>query len=362
MMSSSLIKPWDRVLFVLLVALLSFGLLVLYSATQHDAQVVWRQTQRIVLGCLLGFLVAKQHPRTLYVAAPWLYGLGLLGLLCVFAFEPSKGAQRWIVLGSLRIQPSEWMKLATPLMLARFAHQAGYPLRGLHVVMALLLLAVPSLAIAKQPDLGTALLVLGSGLSVLYFAGVRLRWACSGLVLLAIACPLLWYFGLHDYQKDRIFTFLSPESDPHGRGYHIIQSMIAIGSGGLWGKGWGLGTQVHLDFLPEPHTDFIFAVLAEEFGCVGALVLFLGYGFLIARGLHIGQHSSSLFGRCLAGGLSLSLLLYVVINVGMVSGLVPVVGVPLPLVSYGGSALITLLISMGLLFGLKRHQRSSWHG
>ena len=268
----------------------------------------------------------------------------------------SNGARRWLHFGVTRFQPAEIMKLALPLMLAWYFHRNETVLRLREFVVAALLLAVPVLLIARQPDLGTAVLVAAVGFYVIFFAG--LSWRVLGMLggLGVAALPLAWGF-LHDYQRRRILTLLDPSTDPLGAGYHIIQSTIAVGSGGLWGKGWLNGTQAHLEFIPERHTDFIFAVFSEEFGLIGNLVLLTLYSLLIARGLMIAANAATVFARLLAAAVSLMFFTYAFVNMGMVSGILPVVGVPLPFVSYGGTALATLFIGIGILMSVHRHRR-----
>jgi rod shape determining protein RodA len=248
------------------------------------------------------------------------------------------------------------MKLAVPMMVAWYLHEKPLPPWYRHLGIALIIIVVPTLLIAKQPDLGTSLLIASSGIAVLVFAGLRWRLILAALVMLIPAGLLLWHYGMHAYQRQRVLTFLNPESDPLGAGYHIIQSKIAIGSGGLYGKGWLNGTQSHLEFLPEPHTDFIFAVFGEEFGLVGVAILLLIYLAIILRGLYIAVSARDTYPRLLAGGVIITFLVYLFVNIGMVSGLLPVVGLPLPLLSYGGSSMVTLLASFGILMSIHTHR------
>jgi len=268
----------------------------------------------------------------------------------------SKGARRWLDIGVTRIQPSEMMKIAMPLMLAWYFHQREAALKLRDYAIAVVLLIIPVALIIRQPDLGTAMLVLAAGFYLIFLAG--LSWKLIfGLVAAALASmPLVWSM-LHDYQRNRILTLIDPEQDPLGKGFHIIQSTIAVGSGGVAGKGWMHGTQAHLEFLPERHTDFIFAVLSEEFGLVGNIVLMTLYALLIARGLMIAANAPTFFSRLLAGSITLTLFTYAFVNMGMVSGLLPVVGVPLPFVSYGGTALVTLFLGVGILMSVSRNRR-----
>lgn len=354
---------WDFLLLAGLIALSVVGLTVLYSASGNSWPVVKSQLIRMVLGFVVMMALAQLNPRTVALWTPWLYIFGVLMLLAVLFFGTiSKGAQRWLDIGFIRFQPSEMIKLTVPLMLAWYFSERSLPPSGTHIFVALVLVLFPTFLIVKQPDLGTALLILSSGLFVIFFAG--LHWwvfiSVLGLggvfVLLAIYTPVLHYL-LYPYQLKRVHTFLNPESDVLGAGYHIVQSKIAIGSGGLYGKGLSNGTQSQLQFLPERSTDFIFAVFSEEFGLIGVVVLLTLYFYIITRGLFIAIQAQTTFGRLLAGSLSLTFFIYVFINMGMVSGILPVVGLPLPLLSYGGTAIVTLFAGFGLLMGIHTHRR-----
>ncbi len=347
-----------------LLLLCGYGLFVLYSAGGQDLDMVQRQGTRLGIAFIMMLGVAQLSPSRLQFWSPWLYGVGLLLLIAVlFAGETGKGAQRWLDLGFLRFQPSEVVKLATPLMLAWFLSKRPLPLNWWQLGASVVLIAVPAAMIIKQPDLGTALLVAASGLFVVFFAG--LGWRLIGVVTavgtaglgVVLTRPDILDYVLLPYQKQRVLTLLSPETDPLGAGYHIIQSKIAIGSGGIYGKGWLNGTQSHLEFLPERHTDFIFAVLAEELGLIGVLTLLLLYLFIILRGLYIAVQAQDTFSRLLAGGLTLVIFVYVLVNIGMVTGLLPVVGVPLPLISYGGTSLVTILAGFGILMSIHTRKR-----
>jgi len=347
----------DVPLLVGLLILSCMGLVILYSAGGQDTAVVWRQGIRMVAAFGVLFIAAQVPPAQLARWSIGIYALGILLLVVVLLFgDIGKGAQRWLDLGIVRFQPSELMKLAVPLVLAWLLAEGGVPPRFGRVILSCVLILLPVLMIAQQPDLGTALLVACAGFSVLFVAGLSLR-AIIGFVLLAgAAMPVLWHF-LHDYQRRRVLMFLDPQQDPLGAGYHIIQSQIAIGSGGLYGKGWLNGTQSHLEFLPERSTDFIFAVFCEEFGLMGALLLMSVYAFVISRGLYIALKSQHTFGRLFGTGIILTFFVYIMINMGMVSGQVPVVGIPLPLISHGGTSLLTLLAGFGMLMAIHTHRR-----
>jgi len=341
-----------------LLALIGFGLVVLYSAGGENIELIKRQIIRLGLAFIVMLFMAQIPPRVLKAWAVPLYGIGIIMLVGVIFFGVTgKGAQRWLDLGFFRFQPSEILKIALPMMLAWYLSERNLPPRKRYLFAASLFILIPTLLIARQPDLGTALLIASSGMFVLLLAGISWQ-LISGLAIAGASfAPIAWIFLLHDYQRDRILIFLDPERDPLGKGYHIIQSKIAIGSGGLYGKGWLNGTQSQLEFLPERHTDFIFSVLGEEFGFYGVLLLLLIYLFIIGRGLYIGTQAQDTFGRLLAGSLILTFFVYLFVNIGMVTGLLPVVGLPLPLVSYGGTAMVTMMASMGILMGIRTHRR-----
>ncbi|MCU7804832.1 MAG: rod shape-determining protein RodA [Candidatus Thiodiazotropha sp. (ex Lucinoma borealis)] len=340
-----------------LVLLSGVGLLILYSAGDREMVLLQKQLFRLGFGFVAMFALAQIHPANIRRWSPLLYSVGIVMLLSVILFgESGKGAQRWLDLGFLRFQPSEMFKLTLPMLIAWYLADHRLPPNPTRLIMAGLFTLVPVLLIAKQPDLGTALLVGTGGAFALFLAGISWRMITSiGLVMAALG-PVAWYF-MHEYQRQRVLTFLNPESDPLGTGYHIIQSKIAIGSGGISGKGWLNGTQSHLEFLPERHTDFIFAVISEEFGLVGILALLSLYLFIILRGLYIATQAQDTFGRILAGSLSLVFFVYLFVNAGMVTGLLPVVGVPLPLISYGGTSLVTILASFGMLMSIHTHKK-----
>lgn len=347
----------DLPLLVALIAAGALGLFVLYSASGQSLPVVINQGVRLGIGFTAMLLIAQIPPDWLRLIAPWLFGLGVFLLLMVaWKGDAAMGAQRWLDLGVLRFQPSEIMKLAVPLAVAAYFHERPLPPGPVSVLAAGALIAVPAVLVALQPDLGTALLIVAGGGFVLYLAGLRWRVILLLLMLAAAAAPLLW-FNLHEYQQERVLTFLNPARDPAGAGYHITQSKIAIGSGGLFGKGWLNGSQAHLNFLPESDTDFVFAVFAEETGLLGVLALLGIYAFIILRGLHIAARSQDTFQRLVAGGLSLTFFIYVFVNIGMVVGLLPVVGVPLPLISYGGTSMVIILLAFGMLMSIHTHRK-----
>lgn len=347
----------DMPLLTGLLVLSGLGLVVLYSASGQDWEQVERQIWRLALGFAVMLGLAQVHPQQLRRWSPALYGTGVLLLVAVMLFgDVGKGAQRWLDLGVLRFQPSELVKLAVPMMVAWFLAQSPLPPSWRRLVAGAVLTVVPVLLIAKQPDLGTALLVAAAGLSVLFLAGVSYRLILGLGVVAAASLPLVWTL-LRDYQKQRVLTLFDPESDPLGAGYHTIQAKIAIGSGGLYGKGWLNGTQSQLEFVPEKHTDFIFAVMAEEFGLVGVLGLLTLYILIILRGLYMATQAQNAYGRLLAGAITLVFFVYAFVNVGMVIGILPVVGVPLPLVSYGGTSLVTLMAGFGILMSVHTHRK-----
>lgn len=347
----------DAPLLLGLLALCGFGLLVLYSASGQDPLTVKRQLIRLGVAFGVMLVLAQVPPTSLRRWSLGIYAAGVGMLVAVLLFgETGKGAQRWLEVGGLRFQPSELLKIALPMAAAWLLSLRPLPPRLLEILLVVMLTLIPVLLIAEQPDLGTSLLVASAGVMVLFIAG--LSWSMIlGLASLAAAiAPLLWLV-MHDYQRARVLTFLNPESDPLGTGYHIIQSQIAIGSGGIYGKGWLNGTQSHLEFLPERHTDFIFAVVGEELGFSGILALLALYLVVILRGLLIAVRAPDNYGRLLAGGLTLVFFVYVFVNTGMVTGLLPVVGIPLPLVSYGGTSMVTLLAGFGLVMGVATHKK-----
>ena len=346
----------DAPLFFITIAIMGVGLATVFSATYDSQNRLMGQFINMAVALTLMWGVAQVPPQKLMRFAVPLYVIGIILLVLVFLFGIKvNGARRWLNIGITRIQPSEIMKLAMPLMLAWYFHKYEAALKLRHYAVAALLLLVPFGLVAKQPDLGTAILIGAAGFYVLFFAGLQWKIILGLAAAGAAAAPIMWTF-LHGYQKKRILTLIDPSTDPLGSGYHIIQSTIAIGSGGTMGKGWLQGTQTHLEFIPEKHTDFIFAVYSEEWGLVGNAVLLLLYLLLIGRGMMIAASASTLFGRLLAGSITLSLFTYAFINMGMVSGIMPVVGVPLPFMSYGGTALVTLCTGLGILMSIQTHR------
>ena len=348
----------DPVLMTLLLLLAAFGLVILFSAGGSNMELMTRQLTRLGLALFMLIVVANISLRVLKKLSIGFYLLGLLLLIAVIAFgEIGKGAQRWLDFGFIRFQPSELMKLAMPMMVASYLSEKVLPVGWKDLVVSVALVIVPVLLIAKQPDLGTAILVGSAGFFVLFLAGVRWKIFMILGLFASLMAPLLWKFALHDYQRGRILTLLNPESDPLGAGYHIIQSKIAIGSGGVYGKGWLNGTQSQLDFLPERSTDFIFSVFGEEFGLFGSILIILLYLLIIYRGLYISAYAQDTYGHLLAGALSLTFFVYLFVNTGMVTGLLPVVGVPLPLVSYGGTSMVTLMLGFGMIMAIRSSKR-----
>lgn len=341
---------FDPMLSMVLLAITLISLVTMYSAAGEGSTRLMVHARNLGMAVLITWLVASLSPRRLMTVAIPLYLAGLALLFCVELFGVSaKGAKRWLDLGFTRIQPAELMKIAIPLMLAWFFHISQNRLRSRYVhLMAIMLLVLPVALVGRQPDLGTAILIGSTGAFVIYFAGLPWRVILASLVVGVAALPLLW-LNMKPYQKERVLTMIDPTNDPLGKGFHIIQSTIAVGSGGMQGKGWLKGTQAHLDFVPERTTDFIFSVYAEEFGLVGTAVLLTLYAVLIGRGLMIASQAQSPFGRLLAASMTMSLFTYAFVNIGMVIGILPVVGVPLPFMSYGGTALVTLGIGCGML-------------
>ncbi len=347
----------DGLLLSALLFVMAIGLLALYSAVgQSNSQVINQLTRMGVALCAL-FAMAQIPPGWLRRSAPAVYGLGLgLLIMVLIAGDVGKGAQRWLDVG-VRFQPSEIMKLGVPLLLAWLLHDRPLPPSLGVIASCLALILAPVALIALQPDLGTAILITLTGATVIFLAGISARYIFGAIVAALIAMPAMWYLVMHDYQKKRVLTLIDPDSDPLGAGYHIIQSKIAIGSGGLFGKGWLNGSQGQLEFLPERSTDFIFAVIGEEFGLLGGLTVLITYLFIVGRGLVIAAAAQDTFRRLLAGSISLTFFFYVFVNTAMVMGLLPVVGVPLPLVSAGGTSMVTLLAGFGILMSIQTHRK-----
>jgi rod shape determining protein RodA len=346
----------DYPLLGLILLLITAGLIILYSASGQNVEMLLRQGLRLflALGVMLAFSFIPPHKYKLW--APTIYTTGLILLIAVMVMgKIGKGAQRWLELGLFRFQPSEMMKLAVPLMIAWYIENKPIQRDMKALVIASSFIFLPALLIAKQPDLGTAIMVVTSGLSAIFLAGISFRLIFFVLMAGAIAAPGIWHV-MHDYQKERIITLLNPQHDPLGSGYHIIQSKIAIGSGGAFGKGWLHGTQAHLSFLPEHATDFIFAVNGEEFGFMGGVVLIVLILLISLRSLYIAKEAQTRFTRLLAASLAMMFFLSAFVNIGMVMGILPVVGIPLPLVSYGGTAMVTFLAGFGILMSISRHR------
>jgi rod shape determining protein RodA len=348
----------DLPLLIGILVLLTLGLFVVYSAGGQESAVLIRHAKRVGLALFVMFIVAQIPPLSYRRWAVPVFIIGLMLLSAVLLFgHIGKGAQRWLDLGFTKFQPSEIMKLIMPIMIAWYVSQYDLPIRMSKIIFAFILVLIPTLLIAKQPDLGTSLLIASSGIFVIFLAGAswRLIVACVGLA--SAFAPVLWMFLMKPYQKQRVLTFLNPEQDPLGSGYHIIQSKIAIGSGGLHGKGWLQGTQSQLEFLPERHTDFIFAVFSEEFGLIGVGLLLTVYLAIVMRGLWIAVNAQHAFTKLLAGSLTLTFFVYIFVNIGMVSGILPVVGVPLALISYGGTSMVTLMAGFGMLMAISTHRK-----
>lgn len=345
---------------LLLISLLSF--VILYSAGSQEMALLYRQAARIGLAFGLMALLAHINPYQFKRYSALLFVIGIAMLIAVLVMgHIGKGAQRWLDLGLLRFQPAEMIKITTPMMLAWYLSDHALPLKPQQLLVSGILILIPTLLIAKQPDLGTAILVASSGGAVLFFAGLSWRLILAIITALSALAPIVWHYLLHDYQRARIITLLDPEADPLGKGYHIIQSKIAIGSGGIYGKGWLGSKQSELEFLPESSTDFIFAVFAEEFGLFGCLGLLALYLLVIARCMYIASKAQDTFSRLLAGSLAFTFFVYVFVNIGMVIGILPVVGVPLPLISYGGTSVVTLLAGFGILMSIHTHKKLIAH-
>jgi len=348
----------DLPLITAILMLLGLSVIVIYSAGSENTALLTRQSLRICFAIILMLVFCRVSSYSLMRWSPYVYGLGLILLFVVLGFGIiGKGAQRWIDLGFFRFQPAEIMKLAVPMMVAWVMTRSTLPPRLPYLIVSVVIVLLPTVLVVLQPDLGTAILIASTGVIVIFLAGVGWRLILSVTVALGAAAPLLWYFVLHPYQQRRILTLFDPWEDAKGAGYHTIQSMIAIGSGGVSGKGWLSGSQSQLEFIPERSTDFIFAVYAEEFGLIGILLLMTLYLFLVFRGLMIAFYAHDTYSRLLAGSLSVTFFFYVFVNIGMVSGILPVVGVPLPLISYGGTSMVTLMIGFGMLMSINSNKK-----
>ncbi len=348
----------DIPLLLLILVLCTFGLVVIYSAGGQNINLVYEQIFKLLFAMTIMMMIAQLSPAVIARSALWLYLLSIILLLLVMFYgDVGKGAQRWLDLKIFRFQPSELMKLSVPIMIASYFADKNLPPRFKEIMVACCLIVVPALLIARQPDLGTALLVAAAGFLVLFIAGISWRLLTTMGFLVAISAPLYWYYFMHAYQKRRVLTFLNPENDPLGAGYHTLQAKIAVGSGGFYGKGWLNGTQSQLGFLPERSTDFIFAVFCEEFGMLGVLLLIFIYFMVIARGLYIASNAQQTFGRLLASALTLTFFVYIFVNMSMVIGQLPVVGVPLPLLSHGGTSIVTLMVGFGMIMAIHTHRR-----
>ena len=352
---SSVLKI-DAKIFIAILLITFLGLVTIYSSSSGDLSLVIKQATRIVIGIFTMIFIAQVHPDNLRLFAPFLYFITFVLLVAVLFFGVGNTADRWLDLFFFRFQPSELMKIFVPLMIASFYGDKSLPPRFKHLVVAALIIIVPALLIAKQPDLGTAILITSSGIIAIFLSGIRLSHIFLGLIFVIGAMPLLWSL-MYDYQKARVLSFFSPDQDILGSGYHLVQSKIALGSGGLFGKGYMNGTQSKLDFLPENHTDFIFSAFGEEFGFIGVLLLITLYVLATFRGMSISIKATDNFSRILSGTLILTIFLYVLVNVGMVIGILPIVGAPLPFMSYGGTSMLTVFAALGIIMSIKSHQR-----
>ena len=338
-------------------ALIIGGLFILYSAGNESISLLGKQTIRLFIAFVIMIVFAQIPPRKYFYWAPWLFAIGIIMLISVLIIgHIGKGAQRWFNLGLFKFQPSEFMKIAIPMTLAWMFSLRPLPPRLLFILLSSILILIPAYLTAKQPDLGTAIILAAAGSSVVFFSGIRYRYLLGIILACCLAAPILWHF-MHVYQQQRVLTFFNPELDPLGAGYHIIQSKIAIGSGGLIGKGWLHGTQSHLEFLPEHATDFIYGVVGEEFGLIGGIVLIGIYLLIVARGLYIGMNAQDTFTRLLGGSLAVTFFMSFFVNIGMVTGILPVVGLPLPLVSYGGTSMVVNMATFGIIMAIHTHRK-----
>ena len=351
--------PVDLPLVSAILMVLALSIVVIFSAGGENSALLTRQAIRIGFALILMIAFSRISPMSLMRWSPYVYGLGLVLLFIVLGFGIiGKGAQRWIDLGFFRFRPAEIMKLAVPMMVAWVMTRSTLPPRIPYLIVSVCIVLLPAVLVVLQPDLGTAILIASTGVIVIFLAGISWKLIAGVCVAVGALAPVLWFFVLHPYQQRRILTLFDPWEDPLGAGYHTIQSIIAIGSGGVSGKGWLAGTQSQLEFIPERSTDFIFAVYAEEFGLTGVLLLMCLYLFLVFRGLMIAFYAQDTYSRLLAGALSVTFFFYVFVNIGMVSGILPVVGVPLPLISYGGTSMVTLMIGFGMLMSIHRHKKT----
>ena len=346
----------DLKLFVLVMLIVIIGLATLFSVSGGDTNLIIKQLIRIAIGLTAMILLAQIHPDNFRLFSPLLYAFGIILLVLTIFFGVGKSADRWLDFYILRFQPSELMKLFVPLMIASFYSDKSLPPKLKNLSIAVIIIVVPALLIAKQPDLGTALLITSSGVIAIFLSGIKLSHIFLGTGLVIGAIPLLWSF-MYEYQKSRVLSFFSPNTDTLGTGYHLAQSKISLGSGGLFGKGYMNGTQSQLDFLPENHTDFIFSAFGEEFGFVGVVILISLYVLIALRGMSISIKATDNFSRILSATLILTIFLYVLVNVGMVVGILPIVGAPLPFMSYGGTSMLTVFAALGIIMSIKSHQR-----
>ncbi len=352
---SSLFKI-DLKLFAIISIIVFLGLITLFSVSGGDSTLIIKQSVRILIGLVAMILLAQIHPDNFRLFSPLLYFGGIFLLILTIFFGVGKSADRWLDFYFVRFQPSELMKIFVPLMIASFYADKSLPPKFKHLVVAALIIIIPALLIAKQPDLGTAILITSSGIIAIFLSGIRLAHIFLGVIFVIGAIPLLWSL-MYDYQKARVLSFFSPDQDVLGSGYHLVQSKIALGSGGLFGKGYMNGTQSKLDFLPENHTDFIFSAFGEEFGFMGVLLLITLYVLATFRGMSISIKATDNFSRILSGTLILTIFLYVLVNIGMVIGILPIVGAPLPFMSYGGTSMLTVFAALGIIMSIKSHQR-----
>lgn len=349
-------RPLDPWICLGCFSLAVIGLMSIYSAGNGSQTLFFKQFARIFIALSAMLIAAHIPPRIWYRYSPWMYGVSLVLLIIVLILgHIGKGAQRWIDLGFIQFEPSEMMKLALPMMVCWWLHQQRLPPTPQHTLICFGFIALPVALVLKQPDLGTAILLIVPSLTILFLSGLSWRWIIGLVTGLLASIPMAWHI-LHDYQKQRILMFLNPQQDPLGHGYHIIQSKIAIGSGGLWGKGWLMGTQAHLQFLPEHATDFIFALWAEEFGLIGVLILLSFFTMIIIRMLIMSIHAQNSYRRLLSSSIAMMFFIACIVNIGMVCGILPVVGVPLTLVSFGGTSMVTMMAAFGMIMSIHAHR------